>query len=77
MTEPTQEAPPFVCVFDDRSTCCIGHLLRRGEGGIEAYDADTVSLGIYPDLDTAARVVWRHSRAQWLDWPPADVGAVA
>jgi hypothetical protein len=75
MTEPTQEAPPFVCVFDGRGTRCIGHVLRRGEGGVEAYDASTRSLGIYQDIDTAARVIWRHARARWIEWPPAEGGA--
>jgi hypothetical protein len=77
MTEPTQEATSFVCVFDDRSTSCIGHLLRRGRGGIEAFDRESASLGIYSTETAAALAVWRHAHGQWLDWPSADGGAVA
>jgi hypothetical protein len=38
--------PEMVCVFDDRR--CIGHVLRRGPRGYEAFDSHDVSLGTYP-----------------------------
>jgi hypothetical protein len=73
MTEPMHEAPSLISVFDDR--ICIGHLLRRGKDGVEAYDTDTVSLGIYSDVDAAALAVWRHARRQWIDWPVDEANA--
>jgi hypothetical protein len=36
------------------NTVCIGHLFLRGRSGVEAYDANTVSLGLYPDQQSAA-----------------------
>jgi hypothetical protein len=36
---------------------CIGHLLLRGKLGVEAFDADNRSLGIYPDMKLAADAV--------------------
>jgi hypothetical protein len=44
--------PMMVSVFDDR--CCIGHVLRRGPRGYEAFDAHYVSLGVYPSKAEAA-----------------------
>jgi hypothetical protein len=44
-----------LAVFDGRE--CIGHLLPRGESGIEAYDRDDRSLGIFPNPKTAADAV--------------------
>jgi hypothetical protein len=36
---------------------CIGHLLLRGKAGVEAFDSDDQSLGIFPDTKTAADAV--------------------
>jgi hypothetical protein len=36
---------------------CIGHLLSRGKVGIEAYDRDDRSLGIYPDQKAATDAI--------------------
>ena len=44
-----------LAVFDGRE--CIGHLLPRGKAGIEAYDRDDVSLGLFPNQKTAADAV--------------------
>jgi hypothetical protein len=36
---------------------CAGFLLKRGRAGIEAFDADDKSLGIFPDQQSAANAV--------------------
>jgi hypothetical protein len=35
-------------------TVCIGFLLLRGRQGVEAFDQNTVSLGLFPVQKTAA-----------------------
>lgn len=44
-------------VYDGRR--CIGHLLSRGKLGIEAYDAETRSLGIFPHQKSAPDTISR------------------
>jgi hypothetical protein len=41
----------------------VGHLLRRGVAGIEAFDRDDRSVGLYQTADEAAR-------ARALGWQP-------
>jgi hypothetical protein len=48
----TVPEPAMVCVFDDRQ--CLGHVLRRGRRGYEAFDAHDVSFGLYPTKAEAA-----------------------
>jgi hypothetical protein len=57
-------------VTDDRSLqtvysgqVCIGFLLRRGRHGVEAFDHDSISLGIYPDQQAAAAAITAPSTA--------------
>jgi hypothetical protein len=38
-------------------TRCVGFLLSRGRSGFEAFDADTRSLGLYPNQRAAAVAV--------------------
>jgi hypothetical protein len=40
-------------------TTCLGFLYSRGRQGIEAFDSDTRSLGIYHDRKNAADAVTR------------------
>jgi hypothetical protein len=42
-------------VFDGQK--CLGFLLPRGRQGVEAYDVNNVSLGIYRDQKSAADAV--------------------
>jgi hypothetical protein len=42
-------------VYDGR--CHIGFLLLRGRAGVEAFDADDRSLGLFPDMKTAADAI--------------------
>jgi hypothetical protein len=53
--DATQNQPALQSVYDGRER--VGHLLLRGKQGVEAFDANEVSLGIYPDLKTAADAV--------------------
>jgi hypothetical protein len=50
---PTQAL--FLALYDGQR--CLGHLLPRGKLGVEAYDADDRSLGLFPDQKTAADAV--------------------
>jgi hypothetical protein len=48
-------ATPMVPVI--AGTACVGFLLRRGREGVEAFDRDERSLGIFPDPIEAAAAV--------------------
>jgi hypothetical protein len=48
----TLPEPAMVSVFDDRR--CIGHVLRRGPRGYEAFDSHGVSFGLFPTKAEAA-----------------------
>jgi hypothetical protein len=41
----------------------IGHLLHRGHVGVEAFDRDDRSLGIFPTAAEAAAAISKTSRA--------------
>jgi hypothetical protein len=47
--------PGFLSVYAGQT--CLGHLLPRGRLGIEAYDRDDVSLGLFPNQKAAADAV--------------------
>lgn len=51
MSGATNESSPMKAVIAGER--CIGHLLKRGREGVEAFDADTKSLGTFP-TDKAA-----------------------
>jgi hypothetical protein len=42
---------------------CLGFVCRR-PAGIEAFDADNLSLGTFQDEREAVTVIWRHRRRQ-------------
>ncbi len=42
---------------------CLGHILSRGKAGVEAFDADDRSLGLYLDQKAAADAVARAAAA--------------
>jgi hypothetical protein len=50
----------FLAVYDGRS--CIGHLLPRGKLGVEAFDRGDKSLGVFPNLKSAADAVSKRAR---------------
>jgi hypothetical protein len=45
----------MLTIYDGRE--CIGHLYLRGKLGVEAYDSDDRSLGVYPNQNAAANAV--------------------
>jgi hypothetical protein len=47
--------PGFLSVYAGQT--CLGHLLPRGRLGIEAYNRDDVSLGLFPNQKAAADAV--------------------
>jgi len=58
----SKRAPPFrpeptrmLSVYDGRD--CIGFLLIRGEHEVEAFDADSRSLGLFTSQKSAAAAV--------------------
>jgi hypothetical protein len=61
----TTERPNMIVVADGRTT--IGFVMRRGPRGVEAYDADERSIGMFADVNAAATAVWKHARAPKSD----------
>jgi hypothetical protein len=53
--EPTFDQPGCLSVYSGR--LCIGHLVLRGKSGVEAFDADDRSLGIFPNQQLAVAAV--------------------
>jgi hypothetical protein len=47
--------PSLLTVYDGRT--CIGILLMRGKAGVEAFDRDDRSLGIFETQELAARAI--------------------
>ena len=45
----------MVAVYDGQR--CVGHVLRRGTAGFEAFDADNRSLGTYLSQREAAAAI--------------------
>ena len=54
---PTRPLTPFTwaAVYADQH--CIGHLIGRGRHGLEAFDADDKSLGMFPTASDAAKAI--------------------
>jgi hypothetical protein len=52
----------LLTVFDGRSS--IGFLMRRGKAGVEGFDINEHSVGLFPDEDKAASAVWRAAHNQ-------------
>jgi hypothetical protein len=49
-------------VHEDRR--CIGTMLARGKVGIEAFDADDRSLGLFPNQQAAADAIVEAAKAE-------------
>jgi hypothetical protein len=50
-----QEILQALAIYDGQT--CVGHLMPRGKSGVEAFNADTRSLGTYPNMKAAADAV--------------------
>ena len=48
---PPPPSSSWLAVTDGRH--CIGHVISRGKTGVEAFDRNDVSLGIYPTQSAA------------------------
>jgi len=48
-------APAMLSVYDGQR--CIGFLLSRGRAGVEAFDCDERSLGVYPTQGEAVNAI--------------------
>jgi hypothetical protein len=55
--EPTRDrrSVQWLAVFDGK--VCVGHLISRGRGAVEAFDKDDRSLGVFPSLCAAAAAI--------------------
>ena len=47
----------MLSVYDGQR--CLGHIIKRGERGFEAYNHDDQSLGVFPSDHEAADAVTR------------------
>ena len=52
----TTPEPALLTIFDGRQQC-LGFVLRRGSKGWEAFDAHSVSFGLYDTKADAAAVL--------------------
>ena len=43
-------------------TQCLGHIIKRGMSGVEAFDFEDRPLGLYPDQRAAAAAVTEAAR---------------
>jgi hypothetical protein len=50
----------IACVYHEQT--CIGFLLARGPAGVEAFDHDERSLGIFTDEHTAVTAIFKSDR---------------
>jgi hypothetical protein len=48
---PASEQLHWLAVYDGQQ--CIGHALSRGKLGVEAFDVENRSLGIFPSVKQA------------------------
>ena len=48
-------APTLAYVYDGQR--CLGHMLSRGKTGVEAFDRDDKSFGLFPDQRAAADAI--------------------
>jgi hypothetical protein len=58
----TNNTTRTLSVTDGRD--CIGHLIDRGKTGVEAFDAGEVSIGLFKNVQLAARACWLCARGQ-------------
>ena len=54
-TQATLDEPTCLSIYDGQR--CVGHLILRGRQGVEAFDADDRSLGIFPDQKAAVAAI--------------------
>jgi hypothetical protein len=52
---PSDSAFQGLAVYDGQT--CLGFLLPRGKSGVEAFDADDKSIGVFSDMKAAADAI--------------------
>jgi hypothetical protein len=52
---PQKSAAPMLSIYDGQR--CIGFILKRGKAGVEAFDANCTSLGVFATEPAAADAV--------------------
>jgi hypothetical protein len=55
MTSKAAPTTGMLSVYDGRQ--CVGHLIRRGKCGVEAFDINEVSLGVFASQYEAIKAV--------------------
>jgi hypothetical protein len=61
-TETSKPRDSLVTVMDGREY--LGALIRRGPSGVEGFDAEDKSIGMFPDDSAAANELWRRAHGQ-------------
>jgi hypothetical protein len=56
MTSKAMPTTGMLSVYNGQQ--CVGHLMRRGKCGVEAFGANDESLGIYPTQKEAMQAVY-------------------
>jgi hypothetical protein len=51
VSAPVKQSSSWLAVYD--GTTCIGHAIFRGKTGIEAFNVDDKSIGLFPTLKDA------------------------
>jgi hypothetical protein len=51
MSAPPKQPSSWLAVYSGQT--CIGHAIWRGKGGVEAYNVDDKSIGLFPTLKEA------------------------
>jgi hypothetical protein len=57
----------LIPVLDERRDC-LGHVIHREHVGVEAFNVNDISLGLFPDEREAAAAIWRQRNLKtWCD----------
>jgi hypothetical protein len=59
-SEALHDPTPMLSIYDGRRA--VGFLILRGRAGVEAFDADGASIGIFPNHRDAAKAVTAAAR---------------
>jgi hypothetical protein len=51
MSAPPKQPSNWLAIYN--GTACIGHALWRGKTGVEAFNVDDKSIGLFPTLKDA------------------------
>jgi hypothetical protein len=57
LRDPKATSTPSLCLAVYSGRECVGHLMLRGKLGVEAYDSNDRSLGLFPNQKAAADAI--------------------